>query len=870
MTDRATHLTVNGEARTVATEPDRPLLAVLRNDLGLTGTKYGCGEGECGSCTVLLGGAPVRSCQVPLVEVGNREVTTVEGLARDGSLHPVQAAFAELTAYQCGYCTPGMVVRGAALLQEHPHPTDGEVRSALDRNLCRCGGYARILRAVRRAAEGPAAPRASPRPAPSMGTPARPRRPWDLTPVGEREFFELLGPGLVAVLPPRRPGGGGAGEWQPPTGGAWVHVGEDGGIRAFTGKAEVGQGTRAALSKIVAEELRVPVDRVVLVMADTDLSPWDMGTFGSRSMPDALPALGRAVAGAREALIAIAAERTGTGPSTLEAVDGAVRVRGGPTTLSYGTLVAGLHRIEMVGHDQPLTRPGPWSRAGPPVEEPGAVDVVTGRRVFVSDLQRPGMLYGVWLHPPMPGARLRSVDLDAARSRPGVVVLHDGEFVGVAAGSPLQARAALAAMTPAWHEAPLPTEREMEAHLRSHPQGADGWDRDEIVEGDADAAFAGASVRVEGTYRAAYIAHVPLETHCAVAEWDGPRLTVWVGTQTPFRVRDSVAEALGIGPENVRIIVPPTGGGFGGKHGSAIAIAAARLARAAGRPVRVAFSREEEFRHAYLRPLAIIDVKAGAEPAGRLSAWVFHNVNAGAAALTPPYRIGALKVDNELSDSPLAQGSYRALAANTNNFARECAIDELAHACGRDPVAFRETNLSDDRLRAVLRRAVEKAGWSARDRRPGQGIGVAVGLEKGCRVATVAEVSVDDERRLRVRRLVTAVDAGAIVHPENLRSQVEGATVMALGGALFEAIRFDPHGIRNPRLADYRVPRFSDLPTIEVELLDRPDLPSAGAGETPMIAVAPAVANAVFDATGCRLRSLPLTPDGTVSAAPPS
>jgi len=867
MADRETRLVVNGEARSVRSEPDRPLLVVLRHDLGLPGTKYGCGEGECGSCTVLLGGAPARACQVPLVEVGDREVTTVEGLARDGRLHRLQAAFAELNAFQCGYCTPGMIVRAAALLDEHPTPTDAQVRAALEGNLCRCGGYPRILRAVRRAAEIEPSPARAPAPDRSLPE-RRPRRPWDRTPVGEREYFAVLGPGLVAVVPPRRPGDGNADGWQPPTGGAWVHVGADGRIRAFTGKAEVGQGTRTALSMIVAEELQVPLDHVELVMADTDLCPWDMGTFGSRSMPDALPSLGRAAAGARETLIQLAADRTGLSRGDLEAVDGTVRRRGTAEGTPYADLVRDRNRVETIARDQPLRPAARWARAGHPAREISAIDVVTGRRAFVSDLRRPGMLYGAWLHPPTRGSTIRHAEVEAARARPGVVVVQDGEFLGVAARSPTEARAALASLHPTWNEVPLPHEREIEAYLRSHPEQGDGWDRDEIVEGDAEAAFSRADRRVEGTYRTAYLAHVPLETHSAVAEWEGPRLTVWVGTQTPFRLRDTIAEGLHLDPEAVRVIVPPTGGGFGGKHGSEIAIAAARLARAAGRPVRLAFSREEEFRHAYLRPMAIIDVRAGLDPEGRLSAWVFHNVNAGAAALAPPYRIPHVRADNVLSESPLAQGSYRALAANANNFARECAIDELAQAAGVDPAGFREAHVADERLRAVLGRAVERSGWSARVRGPGRGFGIAIGLEKACRVATVAEVTVDEDRHLRVRRLVTAVDAGAIVHPENLRSQVEGATVMALGGALFEAIRFDPKGIRNPRFAEYRVPRFSDLPTIDVELVDRPDLPSSGAGETPMIAVAPAIANAIFDATGTRLRALPLVPDGTVPPSP--
>jgi len=694
---------------------------------------------------------------------------------------------------------------------------------------------------------------------------ARPARPWDRTPVADREYFDILGPGLVAVLPPRKPEETAASGWQPPTGGAWIHVGSDGRIRAFTGKAEVGQGTRTALQIVVADELRVPHDRVEVVMADTDVCPWDMGTFGSRSMPDASRALGTVAAGARETLVSLAAARLGTPGVELEAVEGDVRSRDGRGRVEYQDLVRDQNRVATVAPDASRSpRARPVSLGRPAAADSAAADVVTGRRAFVSDLRRPGMLHGTVLHPPTYGAHLTALDLSSVHDRPGVTVVREGDFVGLAASSPPEARAAMAEVRATWQEVPQPGEREIESHLRTHPLEGDAWDQDQKILGDAEAALARSQVTMQATYRTAYVAHVPLETHCALAEWDGPRVTVWIGTQTPFRTREAVAAGLKIPVEDVRVVVPPTGSGFGGKHGGELATAAARLARATERPVRVAFNREEEFRYAYFRPMSVIDVRAGGDRDGRLAAWVFHNVNGGSAALLPPYRVPNQRVDNELSRSPLPQGSYRALAATTNNFARETAIDEFAHLTGVDPFALRLMNLDDDRLVAVLRRAVEKSGWSGRIRSSGKGHGLAVGLEKNSRVATIAEVSVDAQRRVRVDRLVTAFEAGAIVNPPNLRSQVEGAVVMGLGGALFEAVRFAAGVVQNARLSQYRVPRFSDLPKVEVELMDRPDLPPSGAGETPMIAVAPAIGNAIFDATGCRLRTLPLVPSGRV------
>ena len=695
--------------------------------------------------------------------------------------------------------------------------------------------------------------------------------PFDLLSPSERPYFDRFGDGLVVVLPARRPDSGGWGRDGPPHGGAWVHLGEDGTARAFTGKVEVGQGTRTALSLLVAEELRLPLSSVDLTMGDTDVCPWDMGTFGSRSMPDAGEHLRRTAAAAHAILVELAATALGVAPAEVELTDGQARRKGEKEarTVSYGGLVKGLRRVEVV---PPSTRPVPpseWTRAGRPTVNLGAREVVTGAREYTSDLHPPGVLHGKLLFAPSQGAKLLRADLSRARAIPGVTVVQDGDFVGVAAPDLITARVALRAVRAEWETTPQPSEKEIVGYLRQHPaEGEDFWDVLHDEAGDVDAALAAAPVALHETYTTAFIAHAPMETHAVLAAWEGERLTVWIGSQTPFRVRDSVSDALGVPPSNVRIIVPPTGSGFGSKHAADLAVAAARLAWAAGRPVRITYSREEEFTEAYLRPMAVIDIRSGAEKDGRLLAWQFSDLNAGSAAARTPYKVPNRRIGNQPAESPLSQGSYRALAATANNFARESHIDELAARVGADPVELRLRQLADDRLAAVLRAVAERAGWTARPSpapsHAGQGRGIAVGLEKGGRVATYAEVQVHEDRRLEVARVVTGFECGAIVHPANLRSQVEGGTVMALGGALFEAIHFEGGRLLNPRFSQYRVPRFHDVPPIEVLLLDRRDLRSEGGGETPLIAVAPALANAIYDATGQRFRSLPLTPDGTV------
>jgi isoquinoline 1-oxidoreductase len=831
-------LFVNGAARSVPSTTT--VLTVLREVLGLTGAKPGCGEGACGSCTVLVDGQPAKACQQQVNDIAGRSVLTVEGLASAGVLHPVQQAFAETGAAQCGYCTPAMVLSVVALLQRDSNPDAAAVDDALAGNICRCGCYPQIRRAVRRAVElgaqgavenqVPDTPATDRRDIPDPGSPGRrPARPWDMTESEECDWFEILGDGLVVVLrpPPLEPGSWTTGA------GAWLHVSDGGLVTAFTGKVDVGQDNCTALRLLVAEELRIPLAKVHLAMGDTDLCPYDMGTYGSRSMPDAGNALRKVAAFARTVL----------------------------------PVAAGSRRVEVVTGEPEVTAPTKWRAAGKGHVSEGTVDAVTGSRRFISDLTFPGLRYGAVLRPPMVGATLRHVDASALEGRDDVDVVQTHKVTGVVANDPATARLALGALRAEWDVPDAPSDVDLEAFLRSHPLAAtSGWGQAVHEErGDPDGALVAAPVRGRATYQTAYIAPAALETRGALAEWDDDgRLTVWVGTQTPFPTRAQVAAELDVDEERVRVIVPPTGGGFGGKHGGGVATEAAVMAREVGAPVKVSWTRHEEFTSGTLRPAAVIDVAGATTADGALSAWTFTNVNSGPAAIATPYRVANQRIDYQPASSPLLQASYRALAATANNFARESQMDELAHQLGMDPIEFRVRNLDDERLVTVLRAASERFGWLAGS---GAGQGIALGFEKGGRVATVAGVE-RVEGSLRVTRLVTAYECGAEVNPQTVANQIEGAAVMALGGALFEAIHFTDGVITNGSFSAYRVPRISDVPQIDVVLLDRPDQPSAGAGETPMICVAPAIANAVFDLIGVRLRTLPLNADGVVRFAP--
>jgi nicotinate dehydrogenase subunit B len=678
---------------------------------------------------------------------------------------------------------------------------------------------------------------------------ARPPYRFDL---GRRDFCRILGGGIVvtvAVDPAfaLQESGGvrrGPADAMPRELGAWLHIAEDGAVSIYTGKAEMGQNIRTSLSQVVAEELRVPLPSVTMVMADTGLTPFDMGTFGSRTTPFMAPQLRRAAAAARELLIGLAAEKWGVDRASVEAADG--RVSHPPTkrSLGFGELTRGQRLARTIGDSEPTIPPERWTIAGRSAAKVNGRQIVTGKHKYASDLTRPGMLHGKVLRPPTVGAALVSLDTRDAEAIPGATVVRDGEFVGVAAPSEPIASRARDAFHAEWKAGVQPYGGQIFEYLKKNPMDGQGFDaRSGHVVGSVEKGLVEAGTRLESTYTVAYIAHVPLEPRAAVAE---------------------LAEVFRLALDKVRVIVPDTGSGYGGKHSGETAIEAARLARAAGRPVKVVWTREEEFTWAYFRPAGVIEVRSGARADGTLLAWEFHNYNSGPSAIQTPYEVPHQRIEFHPARSPLRQGSYRGLAATANHFARETHMDELAHALGLDPLEFRLRNLKEPRLRAVLGAAAERFGWGKVRASPGRGFGLACGVEKGGYIAACAEVSVSSPSgQTRIERVVAAFECGAILNPDNLQNQVEGALIMGIGGALFEAIEFEAGEVLNPRLSRYRVPRFSDVPLLETVLLDRKDLPSAGAGETPIVGLAPAVGNALFCATGVRLRSLPLAPRGS-------
>ncbi|HEY2351319.1 MAG TPA: molybdopterin cofactor-binding domain-containing protein [Candidatus Acidoferrum sp.] len=692
-----------------------------------------------------------------------------------------------------------------------------------------------------------------------------------------REFFKLLGSGLLVVsVSPQASVAQESGSSKRPKAhelpsdiGAWLHIGEDGKVTVFTGKAEMGQNIRTSLTQAVAEELHVPIVSIEMVMGDTQLTPFDMGTFGSRTTPIMNLQLRKVAAAALTNLLEMAAAQWQVNRESLEAAEGKITHKENKRSIAYPELLKGRQLTQTVRVVETLTPPARWTAAGRSAPKIDGRDFVTGKHRYPSDQKLPGMLHGKILRQATFNATLASADTSLAEKMPGVTVVRDGDFLGVAAGDTASAGRAIAAIKAEWKSSPQLSNADFFQSLQKAAGEKQPGSEASYETGSVEKALAGAEQRLLQSYTVAYIAHAPLEPRAALAQWSGDNLTVWTGSQRPFGVRTELAEAFRIPESQVRVILPDTGSAYGGKHTGEAAIEAARLARAAKRPVKLVWTREEEFSWAYFRPGGLVQIASGMSKDGKLTAWDFHNYNSGEAGIRSYYNIPNQRCVFHEVESPLRQGSYRGLAATANHFAREVHMDELARVANMDALEFRLKNLDNERLRAVFTAGAEKFGWGKAKADGERGFGMGGGFEKLGNVATFVEVAVDRESNtVRIVRMVTAFECGAIVNPGGLRNQIEGANIMGLGGALFEAVQFENGRILNGRFSKYRLPRFTDVPPIETVMLDRKDLPPAGAGEAPIVGVAPAIGNAIFDATRVRLRSLPLLPNNMQLPSP--
>ena len=643
---------------------------------------------------------------------------------------------------------------------------------------------------------------------------------------------------------------------------AFLRIGADGRVTCYTGKIEMGQGNLTGLAQMLAEEIDVSIESVDMVMGDTLLCPWDGGTWGSTSIRGFGPPLRAAGAEARSVLLELAAERLQVPQDQLVAEDGVIFDRlQQDKRVTYGDLAKGQAIARQASEEPTLKSPSEFKVINTPFLRRDAVEKVTGEALYAGDIRLPGMLYARILRPPAHGATLKNVDTTAAERIEGVTVVREGDFVAVLHPNPDQAAAALSQVAAEFDPSPSKLNEET---IFDHLVMNAGTGRIVAQGGSLGSSRTPPAVVVERTYLDGYKAHAAMETHTALAQVEGNTATVWVGTQTPFPARDQIAAALGFGTDNVRVITPFVGGGFGGKGSvNTQAIEAARLSRATGKPVQVCWSREEEYFFDAFRPAAVVRIKANLTKNGRLALWDYSVYGAGERGAPHFYDIPNHRtISFDGAAHPFATGPWRAPGNNTNCFARESHIDLLAAHANMDPIEFRLKNLKNPRAIRVLEAAAEKFGWQPAPGPSGRGLGVAVGTDVGTWVAEIAEVQVDPQTgRVQVKRVVCAQDMGLVVNPQGATLQVESCITMGLGYTLTEDIHFRNGMILDRNFDTYELPRFSAVPKIETVLLDLKDQPTHGGGEPAIIIVGAVVANAIYDATGARLLQLPMTPE---------
>jgi len=641
----------------------------------------------------------------------------------------------------------------------------------------------------------------------------------------------------------------------------WLLVRPDGRVTIFAGKVEYGQNIRTGLAVEVADELRMPLSAVDVVLGDTDQTPWDMGTFGSQSTARVGLQLRVAAATAREALLELASRRLDLPREDLVMRNGSVASNADPgRTFTYGQLIDGQTIEREIDKEVPLTKERDFTVMGSDVRRIDAEARVTGQAVYAQDVLRPGMLFARILRGPSFGARLVEVDSSAAEHMPGVVsVVRDGDLVAVLAEDDESADRALSVIEATWEGGAQGSTVDIPGILAETKRDPFAVQEN----GDVEEAFRHADHVFEAIYYAPHISTLPMEPRAAVAEWDGDKLTVWAGAQRPFGLRTELAGMFRVPEMNVSVISMEIGGGFGTKSWYPTGAEAAKLSRIAGRPVRVAYTRQEDATEGTFRPAALIEIKSAFRADGKITAWQCEAIHAGPMGYIAqrgaqtPYAVKDVAVHVYCANTLVRVGSYRSLGGAVNHFARESHIDEIASTLGIDPFELRMRNLADERYRRILEAAASRFSWQSGVAPTKRGVGLSIGEDVGSYVASCVELAVDG-REIHVRRVVTAIDCGLVVNPEGVRNQVEGSTVMGLGGALYEAIEIGDGSILNTSLSRYQVPRITDSPEIEVVLMDNPDAPSTGAGEPGLVTIAPAVANAVFDATGQRIRELPL------------
>ncbi len=680
------------------------------------------------------------------------------------------------------------------------------------------------------------------------------------TNLDRRSFCKLLGGGIV-VLVTTSPMDllGQARRGYPEDPNAYLRIDENGNVTLFSGKIEMGQGVHTSLAQMAADELGVSLDKITMCMGDTDACPWDAGTWGSLTTRFFGPAVRTAAAEARTVLMKLAAKKLGVPREKLVVDDGVVSVAGNPSKkVTYGELAKGQQIERLVDEKAVLRTVKEFKVMGKSPKRLDGREKVTGKAKYAGDMRLPGMQYARILRPPMHGATRKSLDTSKAKALDGVTVVEKDDLVVVLHKDPEMAAKALSLIAAEWDKPAAAFDQDSvhDYFVKNAGEGDVKVSRGTLVDGGTQSAF-----------KVAYVAHVPMEPHTALAEWKDGKMTIWASTQSPFGTRAMVAKTLGLDEKQVRVLTPFVGGGFGGKSTSHQAREAAILAQITGKPVMVLWTRGEEFFYDTFGPAAVVKINSSVDGQGKITSWDYNVYAAGDRAAEVLYDVPNARVKSYMSRNspggklhPFAVGPWRAPGAGTNVFARESQIDIMAAAAKMDPLEFRLKNTTDERARRVLKAAAEKLGWKAAAGPSGQGRGIAVGIDSGAYVALAAEVAVDKATgAIKVKRVVAAQDMGIVINPDGARMQMEGCITMGLGYVLSEELRFKGGQILDDNFDTYELPRFSWLPKIEAVLISNDELSPQGGGEPAIVPMGAVIANAVFDATGVRMYRLPMT-----------
>jgi nicotinate dehydrogenase subunit B len=680
--------------------------------------------------------------------------------------------------------------------------------------------------------------------------------------VDRRDFLKKLGCGVIVVFTVGTPIKGASRKSLLEDFNAYIRVKENGRVDVFTGKIEMGQGAYTSLAQVVAEELEVPIKNIDMVMGDTELCPYDAGTWGSMTTPYHDPILRAAAAEARQVFIELAAEHLEIPISRLKVKNGTVYDKNNKDTrVTYAVLTQGRKVIRTVTKPK-LKTAGEFTIVGKPVHRLDALMKVTGKARYSGDILLPGMLHAVIKRPPAHDAKLISVDTSAIDNIPGLVTVRDGDLFAVLHESPDVAQTAVVQVKAEW-DVPKPEtdDTSIFEYLKNSNPDADEFQHG----GDMEEGRKMSRLVFSEEYYDGYKAHASIETHTATAEYKNDKLTMWVSSQTPFGTRREVSTALGMPLEKVHLKQNFIGGGFGGKIYNQQAVEAAKIARAAKVPIQLVWSRKEEFLYDCFRPAAVVKIDSGIDESGKITFWdynVYYAGNRGAGLFydIPNYRGIA---SSKGGVHPLLTGAWRAPGNSTNTFARETQIDIMAGKTDMDPVEFRLENLKNNRVIRPLKAVAERFGWTPDMKYPqGHGWGVALGEDVNVYVAMMAEVEVNDQTgEVTVKRVVCAQDMGQVVNPLGTMLQVEGGITMGLGYALSEHIQFEGSAVKSSGFSNYEIARFSVTPEIETVFIDDMDSPPLGGGEPSIICVGAVVANAIYNACGARLYQMPLTPE---------